>query len=234
MSGTFNWGAAIGPGIPNRRRMEDDLAFVAALKQIRPEDLHMGDSRQWGAEREEELRQRNLNANHPTVHCNRFEPAGNMNVHDPAYNGRPANFPIPMPKNFGAQLTVPEDVLQRTALEFPDVVKPTVLEPSHEPHGVGSHELPDVVSPEEWIDRYTHISACKAIILLEAGFLRAVPQTAQPAGRQFIQTTVETIIEGRVWDIVRQKYLDVGWAEAIRVPAATELSNTTTVRLYFP
>lgn len=59
--GNFNWGAAIGPGITNRNRNQDDFEFIKALKAISPEDLkRMQDT-----------------ANHPTVHCNRIEPAGN-------------------------------------------------------------------------------------------------------------------------------------------------------------
>jgi len=215
----FNWGAAIGPGTLNTRRMEDDLAFVAALKQIRPEDI-MSDSRAWGAEQEEERRAR---ANHPTIHCNRFEEPGNVSVNKPAT--------IPALKPFGAMMTVPEDVVARFEAEFPEAMKRVVLEPSHEPHGAGSQDLPDVVSPEEWVDRFTHLSATKAILLLEAGFLRSVPQTNDHG--TFIETTIPFVFDGRVWDIVRQKYLDVGWKTPMEAPVLLEPGNSA-VRLYFP
>lgn len=187
----------------------------------------MGDSRRWAAEQEEERLRRQAQANHPTIHCNRMESPGNVSVSKPAT--------LPQPKPFGAMLTIPEDVLKRTAQEFPNAIAPAALEPSHEQHGVGSHELPDVVSPEEWVDRYTHISACKAILLLEAGFLRSVPQDETwGAHRKFIQTTIDFTFDGRVWDIVKQKYLDVGWQDPIQVKGATELPGKTVVRLHFP
>lgn len=194
----------------------------------------MGDSRRWGMEREEEERERRERANHPTIHCNRIEPAGNYNSATGHYElaQKPATLPKGVAKNFGAHLTIPEDVLQRAAQEFPNVVSKTVLEPSHEPHGAGSHELPDVVSPEEWIDRYTHLSATKAIILLEAGFVRSVPQ--ESASGNYIDTTIDMDLDGRVWDIVKQKYTDVGWKNVTRGTVDPSGGPRTHVTLYFP
>lgn len=226
-----NWGAAIGPGIPAALRRQqqqlDDAAFVAALKAISPEELRrMSSSQAWSAEREADLdRQRYQRANDPQVHCNRFEEPGNVNVHATA--STPAALNQSLPTNFGAHLTIPEDVLQRAAKEFPEHVR---LEPSHELHTTGSEELPEVLSPEEWTDRYIHMSATQCIMKMEAGFISAIP--AKNSTGTFIATDIDIVVDDRAWDIVKQRYLDVGWREVGR-----EIRNdlkSTRVWLYFP
>lgn len=64
----FNWSAAIGPGILTNQRNTDEAAFVAALKAIHPDDIFPKGSLMQDT------------GNHPTIHGNRFEPAGNCRV----------------------------------------------------------------------------------------------------------------------------------------------------------
>lgn len=226
-----NWGAAIGPGIPaalrRQQQQRDDAAFIAALKAISPEELRrMSDSRAYAAEQEAERdRQRYQRANDPQVHCNRFEEPGNVKVNTTA--SVPAVLAKSLPNNFGAHLTIPEDVLQRAAQEFPEHVR---LEPSHELHTTGSEELPEVLSPEEWTDRYIHMGATHCIMLMEAGFVSAIPATNSTG--TFISTDIDFVVDNRAWDIVKQRYLDVGWREVGREVRST--NKSTRVWLYFP
>lgn len=218
MSGSnVDWAARIGPCRSNAQQKRDDAAFVAALKQIRPEDI-MGDSRSWGAEREEEERQRRIdhaNANHPTIHGNRIEKPGNVNVHK--------THPVPLPE------PAKPATLVRGPLPgaFMEPIQPR-LEPSHEPHPVQATELPSVVGPEAWVDRYTHEEAFHAIVKLETGFYTARPIISESG--TYLETVIDMAMTGRVWDIVRQHYTDVGWREVSK----EDKNKETRVWMFFP
>lgn len=99
----------------------------------------------------------------------------------------------------------------------------------HEPHGNGSHELPSVVTPEDFTDRNTHQEATKAIMLLEAGLVKGKPQAS--AKGSFVEIVIQQVLNGRVSVIVKQRYMDAGWKEVV----ITQLDNVSSkVAIYFP
>lgn len=99
----------------------------------------------------------------------------------------------------------------------------------HEPHGTGSHDLPDVVTPEIFMDRFTHQAAFEALVKFEAALIKVKP-TASIDG-SFLAASAEVVMSGRVQDIVKQKYIDAGWKN---ISFTLVNPTTTTVKLYFP
>jgi hypothetical protein len=98
-----------------------------------------------------------------------------------------------------------------------------------EPHGAGSQELPEVVTPEIFMDRYTHQAATKAILLIESALINAIPKPS--AQGSSLSVTVPVVLNGRVTDIVKQRYVDVGWVNV--TISAVDLESTQ-VSLFFP
>jgi hypothetical protein len=129
----------------------------------------------------------------------------------------------------------PGDVVKAFATGLKEAVDESLVDLSfragcdHEPHGIGSQELPDVVTPEIFMDRYTHQAATKAIVLIEAALINAIPKPS--AQGSSLTVDVPVILNGRVTDIVRQRYTDVGWVNV--VITAIDLVSTR-VSLFFP
>lgn len=98
-----------------------------------------------------------------------------------------------------------------------------------EPHGVGYQELPDVVTPEGFVDRYTHQSAYNAIMMIEAALINAVPQPT--LGSSFVAVVFNALPNGVVADIIKQRYLDSGWKT---VSITTTNATSSTIKLVFP
>jgi hypothetical protein len=129
----------------------------------------------------------------------------------------------------------PGDVVKAFATGLKEAVDESLVDLSfragcdHEPHGIGSQELPDVVTPEIFMDRYTHQAATKAIVLIEAALINAIPKPS--AQGSSLTVDVPVVLNGRVTDIVRQRYTDVGWVNV--VITAIDLVSTR-VSLFFP
>jgi len=100
---------------------------------------------------------------------------------------------------------------------------------AHEPHGVGNHDLPDVVTPEVFMDRFTHQAAFDAVMKFEAELIKAKP-VASALG-SFLEVTIAAVLSGRVTDIVKQKYLDAGWKTVTFTQGSP---TTTTLKVIFP
>lgn len=98
-----------------------------------------------------------------------------------------------------------------------------------EPHGAGSEELPDVITPEAFVDRYTHQSAYNAIMMIEAALINSKPTPSVDGS--FVAASFTAILNGTVSNIVKQQYLDKGW---INVSITAVNATTSSIKLYFP
>lgn len=99
-----------------------------------------------------------------------------------------------------------------------------------EQHGAGSHDLPEVVSPEQYLDRFVHQQSYRLVMAIEAALIKSVPNTfADPLEVVVVlQEKIDT--DSRILDIVRKRYTDVGWA-SISIQESPE--GVITVRLLF-
>jgi hypothetical protein len=98
-----------------------------------------------------------------------------------------------------------------------------------EPHGAGSGDLPDIVTPEIFMDRYTHNQAFYGIMKIEAALEDAKPLPSVVGS--YVEVRVSAIFNGRVGDIIKQQYLDKGWATITLIEVD---ATTTAVKLVFP
>lgn len=98
-----------------------------------------------------------------------------------------------------------------------------------ETHGVGNEELPDVVTPEEFIDRFTHQSAYNAIMMIESALILAKPTPSVDG--TYVAVTFAALPNGRISDIIKQQYVDKGWKN---VSIATVNVTSSSIKLYFP
>lgn len=123
-------------------------------------------------------------------------------------------------KKFMAAIAqLPKDIFEMTHVQ---------TSPAHEPHGVGHQELPAVVAPEEFMDRYVHNLAFKAIMMFETELLKTAPIPS--AQGSVVSATIKQVFNGRVEAMVKQAYLDVGWKTVEFVKAG----DNTTIKLLFP
>lgn len=106
---------------------------------------------------------------------------------------------------------------------------PNIASTGSEPHGNGSHETPDVTTPEGYIDRHTHQQVTKTIMLIEAALINTAPTVAP--GEIYVNVTVNIVVDGRIATLIEQRYRDVGWISAKLVQADNVRS---TMRLVFP
>ncbi|QBJ02805.1 hypothetical protein MZD04_gp279 [Pseudomonas phage Psa21] len=99
-----------------------------------------------------------------------------------------------------------------------------------EPHGAGNQELPDVVTPEIYMDMFTHNTATKTILLIEAALIGTAPI---PSGEgSYLRVEVPIVVNGRVGSIVTQRYTDVGWKNVTLVRMTDTSKSLFTA--YFP
>lgn len=124
-----------------------------------------------------------------------------------------------------AQSSVADISLADKRISDMNVIVPT------EPHGAGSHDLPEVVSPEQYQDRFVHQQSYRLIMAIEAALIKSIPDvSAEPFEVvAVLQEKIET--NGRILDNVRKRYTDVGWAG---ISILENPEGIITVRLLFP
>ncbi|WDS62168.1 hypothetical protein [Pseudomonas phage D6] len=168
------------------------------------------------------------------IHCNRYEQPGNC------YTGRIGPGILKSPADREAEAAFMQALQTLPLTEHPAIkafqdgykeqmMSGTEIPCAHEPHGTGSHDLPDVVTPEVFMDRYTHQAAFEAIMKFEAELIKVKPIAS--ATGSFLEVSAPFVLSGRVTDIVRQKYLDAGW----KTVTLTQVNpNSTSLKVIFP
>ncbi len=99
-----------------------------------------------------------------------------------------------------------------------------------EQHGTGSHDLPEVVSPEQYLDRFVHQQSYRLVMAIEEALIKSVPNVLADPFEVVVILQEKFVTDNRILDIVRKRYTDVGWA-GISILANPE--GVITVRLLF-
>lgn len=207
MDDSFNWSSAIGPGTTNISMASADAEkkFMNAIKEM---EIQMNDS----------------------IHPNRYEPAGNVSIHPTSPQGQELIANRSKVIDSFAQVAATAKSTVVTELPGAKAVNvPVAIGSGVEPHGCGSHDTPDVVSPENFLDRFTHQETTRAIMFTEVALIKAVPVTENL--ETFVSVVIPMTMSGRVEAIVKQRYLDVGWASVVIYSNDT---RETRVTLRFP
>lgn len=109
------------------------------------------------------------------------------------------------------------DVIEKAQFSVggnPSPVERNIAMTPVETHGAGSHTTPDVVTPEQFMDRFTHQQVYSLIMAIESELIKAVPEVVLGQNVVQVTTTTPVVVSGVILGLVQRRYLDAGWSDA--------------------